>query len=134
MPATHSSHTWTLRLIAAIAAGLLLIPSICSVRCSSLCPQVPSQRSADSCHHASEPDNSLGLKASPRAERCAFAEIASIAPRPNRTSNSDATTFTHSVALPSLGHSDSLQLPADAAKIAQILQTSPPTLSTPLRI
>src|SRR3974390_2417995 len=70
-----------LRISVTILALLIVVPSLCSARCSShFCAPTVSQAN-DTCHQGSIADDSAGLKAASARKPCAPAELVSLAPR-----------------------------------------------------
>jgi len=69
------------RVAASLLALIILVPSLCSARCSShFCAPTASQPEG-ACHQGSSSDDSTGVKAASGKEPCAVAELVSIAPR-----------------------------------------------------
>src|SRR5215475_8453683 len=128
-------RTGILRLSAVMVALLILVPSLCSARCSShLCLPLIQQAAADDCHRSSVPAAPAGVKVALPREPCAVAEIVSIVPRsdPHPSANSIDSVFL-------------FEAPARVVRTTQAVaalptascespHNSPPARSVPLRI
>lgn len=136
MQLARNTRTWTPRLSAALVVILVLVPSLCTARCSShLCAPVLPQSAAENCHHASASNSSAGSNLAASPEPCASSEILSTAPRSNSAVSAADSAGTASFCAPSALDLSALQpFAADVPPLNGSPHSSPPVLSVPLRI